>query len=80
MSTSSRLVANKYFTESCFKHTTQYPNTTRGQYKGIPVETFDSFNYDDVMFTVSMNIYKNQLKQGQHEVRPGAMKVIEQIW
>ncbi len=82
MTTSAKLLNNKQFVESCFQHKVTYPKTTRKIYKGIPVEIFDNFSYDDVMFTISEELYNKhiiEIKHGQKEVRSGAMKWIEQI-
>ncbi len=82
--TSARLLQNTYFVESCFKHSNQYPHTTRSIHQGIPVETFDDFDYNDVKFTVSLEVYhthiKNEASTDKFDaVKPGAMKHIEQI-
>ncbi len=78
MSTSTKLLKNNWFVQSCFRHECKYPDTTRGTYKGIPVETFDNFEYNDVKFRISNALYTAYIKEGQSGIRKGAMKWIEQ--
>ncbi len=79
MTTSTRLLSNKKFAESCYQNTVKYPNTTRTTFEGIPVELFDDFDYNDVLFTISKEIYIKHIKDEQNQVHPGAIKWIEQV-